>query len=211
MAAAGTGGGQAASGQNGTSAAGSNGWTLEVPLSGPGGDWSDLRALSTLPPALTFCPCSMSDTVLVFADLTGGHNTPVDNFAASPWIDLKAGGDVGRPGRILLFDGYFALPLTNYIYTQTLASWYPAVCPNTGKLYTHPFITVPEFGFVGNPGGCTAPGAPQYKEMSGLIPPSAEQVRVGACRSRSGRRACCSSSRSACVACRRRSRWRRRT
>ena len=85
-----------------------------------------------LPPPLSFCPCAVSDTVLVFNDLSGAHSTAVDNFACSPWIDLKAGGDVGRPGKLIRLSGYFELPLLNSIFLQVAASWYPAVCPVTG-------------------------------------------------------------------------------
>ena len=78
----------------------------------PGGEWSSLRSLGSLPPPLSFCPCAISDSVLVFNDLSGGHSTGVDNIACSPWIDLVAGGDVGRPGKFIQFHGYFEMPLS---------------------------------------------------------------------------------------------------
>ena len=158
--------------------AGPNGWALEVPTSGPGGEWSDIRSLATLPPILSFCPCSMSDSVLVFADLTGAHSTNVDNIAASPWIDLKAGGDVGRPGRLFRFEGHFDLPLTSYIFVQDLVSWYPAICPQNGRVYTKPFTGRGLFYYGPSLPGCTTAGTPVVYDYSYIIPPDAEKVRM---------------------------------
>ena len=161
--------------------AGPNGWTLLPITSGPGGDFSDIRALASMSPFPSFCPCAMADSVLVFGDTGGGHSTPVDNFVASPWIDLKAGGDVGKPGKVLIYHAATDLPLLNYIFTYTLASWYPALCPTTGLVHTQPF-TDNLFGVIyyfQGPPSCTVPGSPYREDMSLLIPPSAEQVRVG--------------------------------
>ena len=116
--------------------------------------------------------------MLVFNDLTGGHSTAVDNIACSPWIDLVAGGDVGRPGKFVQFHGYFEMPLNNYIFVQHLASWYPAICPETGLVYVKPPTSD---GFIDYYGGiplCTAAGAPVITDFSGIIPPSAEQVKI---------------------------------
>ena len=157
---------------------GTNGWAALTPLAGPGGEWSDLRTLGSLPPPLSFCPCAIADTVLVFNDLSGGHDTDVDNIACSPWIDLLAGGDAGRPGKLIAFHGYFELPLTNYFFVQTLASWYPAICPGTGLVYVKPPTSDGFVRYFGGVPNCTAPGAPTVVDFSAVIPPSAEQVRI---------------------------------
>ena len=158
--------------------AGDNGWLPIIPVSGVGGEWSDIRALSSLPPPLSFCPCAISDSVMVFIDNTGGHQTDVDNLAVSPWADLQAGGDVGRPGRIILFHGYFELPLTNYIFVQTLASWHPAICPQNGQIYVKPLTSDGFVRYFGGVPNCSAPGAPTAIEFSAIVPPDAQQVRI---------------------------------
>ncbi len=110
---------------------------------------------SSLPAVLTPCGCDFTrdgkDTVLVFEDLTvGGHGLYQDNVAMSPWIDLLAYGRVGAPQKFFRYDGYFELPLLNYIFVQTEAQWYPEVCANTGKIITS---SISSDGFVHYFGG----------------------------------------------------------
>ena len=118
-----------------------DGWVLQPAAEGNGGEWSNIVEFPTdLPPVLTVCGCDLVDSVLVFEDKTvGGHGLYQDNIAASPWIDLQADGLAGTPGKFVRFDGYFELPLINYIFVQTNVQWWPAVCPQTGLLYVHPF------------------------------------------------------------------------
>lgn len=159
--------------------AGEDGWHAILEACGDGGEWSDLRSLGTLPPPLSFCRCAMADSVLIFADTAGYHDglNLLDNVALSPWIDLAAGGDVGRPGRFIQFDGYFELPLTNYIFVQTLAQWYPHRCSN-GRI-TMSSLTSDGFVryFTGQP-NCSLPGAPQRVDFSAVVPLTAEQLRI---------------------------------
>ena len=99
---------------------GNDGWDILPPSGGPGGEWSNLVALADLPAPLTPCDCATQDTALVFDDLSqgGGHNLFADNLAASPWIDLKAAGLVGTPGKIMSYDVYAEMPLLNYVFAQ---------------------------------------------------------------------------------------------
>ncbi len=90
--------------------AGADGWALPV-SSNAVGDWSDLRALSTLPPPLTACACDLQDSVLVFALPGGGQPASINNVAVSPWIDLQRHGDTGRPGRVIEFAAFNDQPL----------------------------------------------------------------------------------------------------
>lgn len=158
---------------------GDDGWDRVDPISGPGGEWSHLRHISTLPPPLSFCPCALADSVLLFADLTGGHQTRVDNFAASPWCDLRASGDVGKPGKLVIFHAWADLPLTNYLFLNTLISYYPEVCILTGKLYTTPFRSFDGLSFPDVIPRCTAPGAPFVRNMSQQVSRAAEKIRIG--------------------------------
>ena len=41
---------------------GAEGWAQVGPACGSGGEWSNLRALATLPPPLSFCACAISAT-----------------------------------------------------------------------------------------------------------------------------------------------------
>jgi hypothetical protein len=67
--------------------------------------------------------------VLVFFDPTsGGHPLDQDNLATSPWIDLAAAGVADLGGKVLQFDGYFDLPLANYVYLYVMVKTYPQPC-----------------------------------------------------------------------------------
>lgn len=81
------------------------------------------------------------------------------------------------PGRIVRFDGYYELPLTNYVFVQTLAQWYPKVCPSgdvtLSSLTSDGFVRY--FGGVPN---CTLPGNPSRIDFSAIAPSTAEQMRI---------------------------------
>lgn len=162
--------------------AGADGWALAAPTVGQGGDWSDIRDLSTLPGFLTPCTCALDDMVLTFTDPTqvggNGHNQFKDNIAASPWIDLLAAGLAGSPFKFIQTHVYAELPLLNYIFAQFNMQWYPTVCSQNGKLKTSAFESN---GFVyyfgGIPQCTTSPTTPT--RITGFpIDPGAEQVRI---------------------------------
>jgi len=157
------------------------GWTLAPPAIGQGGEWSNLYALTSLPAPLTPCACALADTVLAFPDNNNGHNNFQDNLAASPWIDLKAAGTVGAPGKIIKTNIYAELPLRNYIFVQFNAQWYPEKCLQTGKLITSPWTSNGFIYYFGGVPQCTstAPGTLGTQiDFSGFIPSGAEQVRI---------------------------------
>jgi hypothetical protein len=165
-----------------------DGWVLAPASEGAGGEWSNLVSQSDLPAVLTPCGCDFTkdgkDTVLVFEDLTvGGHGLYQDNVAMSPWIDLLAYGRVGAPQKFFRYDGYFELPLLNYVFVQTVAQWYPEVCANTGKIITS---SITSDGFVRYFGGIPTcrqyiPGADSavYLSFATVISGGAEQLRIG--------------------------------
>lgn len=157
-----------------------NGWTLAPAAAGLGGDWSDLVHLSSLPPVLTSCTCTLADSVLIFQDLlANGHGQFQDNLAASPWIDIEAAGLSGSPGKFIELDGYFEMPLLNYVFMHTQTQWYPQVCANTGKLITSPFTSDGLIRFFGGGPLCTVPGGlPIRVDFSAVVDNSAEQVRI---------------------------------
>jgi hypothetical protein len=158
--------------------AGLNGWAQEVPVTGVG-DYSHLEDLANLPLTVaSFCPCAVTDSVLVFYDEMGQQPIDLDNVAVSPWIDLRRGGDAGRPGKLVLFDWYADLPLDNYIFHQVRARYYPYACPSTGQLLTSPFLDQ-NLIFPGPPPtGCNLPSAPRLRDYSSIISQGAEQVQV---------------------------------
>ncbi len=159
----------------------SNGWALLPPSAGAGGEWSNIVDVASLPGVLTPCGCDLQDSVLVFEDLSvGGHGLFQDNIAISPWIDLLAAGLAGTPGKFIQFDGYFEMPLLNYVFAQTNAQWYPQVCPNTGKLIRS---AITSDGFVRYFGGVPtcdrlAEGTAVRIDFSSVIDGGAEQVRI---------------------------------
>lgn len=159
---------------------GDDGWTRLQATAGLGGEWSNIAAVSDLPGTLTPCTCALNDSVLVFENaLATGHGLYQDNLAASPWIDLKAAGLDGTPGKILSYDVYTELPLLNYIFSQSQVQWYPQVCPQTGKLVTSPFTSTGFVGFYGNIPICTNAATGSIVDNFGsIIDTGAEQVRV---------------------------------
>jgi hypothetical protein len=153
------------------------GWVLLPPESGRGGDWSDIAHVDDLPSPMLPCACNLADSVLVFIDLdTGGHSREQDNIAASPWIDLDAQGLTGTPGKFVQFNANVDLPLLNYAVVQELVQWYPRICAATGAPRVSPWTQ--QFALYFAPAFCTVNG-PVLSEWSSIIPPEAEQVRIG--------------------------------
>ena len=156
-----------------------NGWSQVIPTVGIG-DYSDLLSLSDLPPPASFCPCGVSDSVLVFFDQNwGGHPLGQDNLALSPWIDLLAGGDVGKPGHLVFYDVYAELPLANYVFPQIVVRSYPSLCPVTGLVTISPFRESCSGTYYGEAPFCSAPDHPQAVDVSCLVGPMAEEVQIG--------------------------------
>jgi hypothetical protein len=157
------------------------GWTLSLPREGPGGEWSNLYHLLSLPPVLARCGCALYDTVLAFPDPSGGHPLLADNMAGSPWCDLKAAGLVGAPGKIIRTNVYAQLPLLNYVFVWYKMQYYPAVCLATGKQYPSIWRSPGYIYYFGEVPVCSATTA-GYRgtqiNMSGRVPSSAEQVRI---------------------------------
>ncbi len=158
------------------------GWSLSPPEPGAGGEWSSLRHLNSLPSTQTTCSCTLADSVLVFSDLSlgsEGHGMFQDNFAASPWIDLREAGLVGAPGKFIQFDAYYELPLLNYVFETATVQFYPQTCPVNGKLImsnwtSHGLVT----WWRGAP-SCTNPGElPERINFGQAMELGAEQVRI---------------------------------
>jgi flagellar hook capping protein FlgD len=161
-----------------------DGWTVSPQQEGLGGEWSSLYDVNSLPAMLTPCACALSESVLAFPDLNNQHNNYQDNLTASPWIDLKSFGKDGTYGKVIRADVYAELPLRNYVFAQFYAQWYPETCLRTGTLITSPWTST---GFVYDFGGlpvCSAPGDPMQIDLSAVVPPGAEQLRIAlGCRS----------------------------
>jgi hypothetical protein len=158
-----------------------NGWTLSPHRPGLGGEWANIYHVNDLPPTMLPCACALYDSVLALFDDHNGHNNYAYNMAVSPWVDLKAYGAVGTPGKIIKTNIYYALPLRDYIFLDFKAQYYPYKCTKTGKLITSPWV---ENGFTyGFPpvSQCTStlPGTTGTEiDLSGFIPPGAEEVRI---------------------------------
>ena len=154
------------------------GWTITPPEEGLGGEWSNLYHLSNLPSPMTPCTCALSESVLAFPNDNNQHGNFQDNLAASPWIDLRANGKEGMYGKVVRASIYADLPLLNYVFARVYAQWYPETCLRSGKLITSPWTSS---GFVYDFGGtpvCSAPGNPVDIDLSAVVPPAAEQMRV---------------------------------
>ncbi len=165
------------------------GWVLAPATPGAGGEWSDLVSQADLPDVLTPCGCDFmkdgKDTVLVFEDLSvGGHGLYQDNVAMSPWIDLVAAGRVGAPEKFFRYDGYFELPLLNYIFVVQAVQWYPEVCANTGKIITSGIVGDGYVYYFGGIPTCRkyeigADSAVYTRYFNSVISTGAEQIRIG--------------------------------
>jgi hypothetical protein len=158
--------------------AGMNGWLQVIPTTNVG-DYSNLARMGTdLPPPVTFCRCGVRDSVLVFYDELDGHPLDQDNIAVSPWIDLKRGGDAGRPGKLMLYNVYAEMPFDNRIFVTIRARYYPYVCPSSGQITTSPFLDQNVIFYFGEAPFCTPEGLTQLRDYSGVIGQGAEQVQV---------------------------------
>ncbi len=158
---------------------GDDGWTQFIPATGIG-DFSHLAWVGDLPPVQpSFCPCGTRDSVLVFSDMMNQHPLDQDNIAASPWIDLKRGGDAGRPLKLVLYSINLDLPLSQYVFEQVRARYYPAVCAVTGRIITTPWRDQNIVFFPGFSPYCTALGATQLRDYSAVVEKEAEQVQLG--------------------------------
>jgi hypothetical protein len=157
--------------------AGPDGWAQVVSATGVG-DYTDIVSLSTLPARKTFCPCGVSDSVLVFFNPGGLHPTDEDNIAVSPWIDLKRGGDVGRPGKIIMYNIYAETPLLDYIFGNYRVRYYPEVCSGTGLIYATPWMDQNIVFYYGDAPFCTGAGNISVRDYSALISPAAEQIQL---------------------------------
>jgi len=156
------------------------GWALLPAAAGSGGDWSNIVQF-TQADVHTVCGCALEDSVMAFYEpSSGGHTYYQDNVAASPWIDLKADGLAGVPGKFVQYDGYFELPLINYIFVQTMVQWYPAVCVNTGKLYMSPWTSSGFVYYFGGVATCrrAAEDSEVQIDLSSRMDLGAEQVRI---------------------------------
>jgi len=158
---------------------GSDGWAQESPEQTGVGDYTNIEALENLPVPATFCECGVADSVLVFLDQFGGHPLDQDNMAISPWIDLMAGGDAGRPGKVILYDVYAELPLTNYIALQFQARWYPAVSSCTGLMEVSDFHGSGRAKCFGETPFCSGSGSSMSEDITGIIPAQAEEIQIG--------------------------------
>jgi hypothetical protein len=157
---------------------GANGWVQDVPTTAVG-DYSNIALLGDLEPPAVFCPCGLADSVLVFFDTNDQHPLDQDNIAASPWIDLLAGGDAGRPGKLMLYDVYAVMPIVNYIFVQLRARYYPEVCTATGLIYQTPWRDQNIVFYFGEAPFCNPVTAPRARDYSAVIAPGAQQVQLG--------------------------------
>jgi hypothetical protein len=157
---------------------GADGWAQVIPTTAIG-DYSNVVDLGDLPTPAVFCPCGLADSVLVFFDLLEGHPLDQDNIAASPWIDLLANGDSGRPGKLMLYDVYAEMPITNYVFVQLRARFYPAICTATGLIYVTPFRDQNVVFYFGEVPFCNPSNAPRARDYSAVIEPGAQQLQLG--------------------------------
>lgn len=120
---------------------GPDGWTAAVPAGV--GDYSDVRDVADLSPPTGYCDnCGLRDSVLVFFDTNEIHPAGQKNVIVSPIIDLKAGGDTGRPGRLLRYDRWLDIDAVNPAYHNlVMARYYPFVCPHTGLTGWSPWFS----------------------------------------------------------------------
>jgi hypothetical protein len=123
------------------------------------------------------------DSVLTFVGPSGMVDRELYNMAISPWIDLKAGGDIGSSGRFLSYSVYNDLeyefvPNGGWVYTIFAVQYYPYEDPCTGLVTVSPLI-VPNIVSGEQHVYCSPSGSPRKRNMSSWIPAGAEQVRVG--------------------------------
>jgi len=152
-------------------------WSPAVPTVAEG-DFSNLADLADLPIPGGLGPCSVQDSVLVFATPAMGHSVFQANIAVSPWIDLSRGGDEGRTGRILAVDLMTNLPRLDFVYVTAKARWYPSQTCSGGMQGT--VSSFSDLGYVyyfGEDPFCTS-AQPYQLDFSSVIPPVARQVQI---------------------------------
>jgi hypothetical protein len=157
---------------------GADGWVQEVPTTAVG-DFSNISLLGDLEPPAVFCPCGLADSVLVFFDTNDGHPLDQDNIVMSPWIDLLAGGDAGRPGKLMLYDVYAVMPLANYIFVQLRVRYYPEICSSTGLIIRTPWKDQNTVFYFGEAPFCNPVTAPRARDYSAVFSPAAQQAQLG--------------------------------
>jgi hypothetical protein len=157
---------------------GTNGWIIQTPT--PIGDFTDIAHVDGDLGGTygTFCPCDLADTVLVFANPLGIHPIDQDNEVISPWIDLLAGGDAGRPTKLVIHSGFFDMPLGNYVFLQFQARWYPDLCQATGLFRLSPFLDQNVVFYFGELPTCNVQGSRFLRNYSAVIANTAEQVQL---------------------------------
>lgn len=159
--------------------ASAGGWAEEVPTTGIGDYTNIVNRNTDLPPPVTFCPCGLRDSVLVFYDLLSQHPIDQDNIAASPWIDLKRTNDFGRPGKLMLYDVYAEMPLANYVFVNLRVRYYPAICAATGLIYKTPWKDQNIIFYFGESPFCNPFNAPRLRDYSAVVDAAAEQLQLG--------------------------------
>lgn len=107
-----------------------------------------------------------------------GHGEYQDNLAGSPWIDLEEAGVTGAPGKLLRTEGYFELPLLNYIFTQSNVKYYPKRCDITGGLIETPWTSTGFVNYFGSVPQCRDVNAPVNFDFSAIIDPGAERAKI---------------------------------
>lgn len=157
-----------------------NGWNPAPGLSGSGGLWGDMAALSALPPppgcTINFSACSMADSVLLFHDTARTYwAADPKELAVSPWIDLQRAGVTSVGGLVVDFGGYWSsLPL-QYVYRIAYVQWAPTGCPTPGAGGLSEWVPLTLYnGSTPSTGGCT-----WRARTTDLVPAGARMVRVG--------------------------------
>jgi hypothetical protein len=158
-----------------------NGWTLSSPIAGLGGDWSNLAYVGDLPPIPEplGSQCAIRDSVLVFFDpATGTHPNHQDNIAISPWIDLERYGMEGRDAYFVDLNGYFYLPLHNYVFVQVNAQWFPDTCSTTGKERISNWTNNGFVYYFGSTPTCNPANQSTRVSFTNVIPPKIREARI---------------------------------
>ena len=157
-----------------------DGWVLSPYPAGLGKELSNLVAQQDLPALSNPLPgqCTLRDSVLVFYDPgTLQHPTFQNNVAISPWIDLGRAGITGRRGRTVILDGYFDLPLRNYLFVKVLAQWYPDTCRATGKIRLSDWSSNGFVYYFGNSPVCGETKNSKI-DFSEIVPPNVQNIRI---------------------------------
>jgi parallel beta helix pectate lyase-like protein len=156
----------------------SDGWTLSPPRPGRGGDWSNLAFLGDLPdlPPPLDSACALHDSVLVFFNADEKHSLYQNNVAISPWINFERFGMTSKAANFVDLDGYFDLPLRNYIFVEVFAQWYPDTSVVTGSVGRSDWTSTGNFyRFGGSP---TCRTVQDTRVNLNVIPPGVSEARI---------------------------------